>query len=231
VLNVVFKPVTDAFVLAVKGFHSHMSSKIASNEFAAARFQSTLDYSDWQMDWWSGPIHQGYIVVHRMYSDDFATIASLLVGGITPYTVYNMVMDKLKLLIHRAVFTFGSLAKSIAEGELPSVLSHVTGLLFHDVMVMVKSVISDVLKAILSSPLQEMVLKPCGELIAPLQATIDSIPIPGLSMLFDLGKMLEEVVYSVQDGAVDALISGSLRDVKTAVDVASVEIGVAAVKM
>jgi len=76
-----------------------------------------------------------------------------------------------------------------------------------------------------------MVLKPCGELIAPLQATIDAIPVPGLSMLFDLGSMLEEVVYSIQDNAVEALISGSLRDIKTAVDVASVEIGVAAVKL
>ncbi len=231
ILNVVFKPVTDAFVLAVKGFHSHMSSKIASNEFAAARFQSTLDYSDWQMDWWSGPIHQGYIVVHRMYSSDFAAVASILVGGVTPYTVYNMVTDKLKLIIHRAVFTFGSLAKSIAESELSSVLSHVTGLLFHDILVMIKSVISDVLVAILASPLQELVLKPCGELIAPLQATIDAIPVPGLSLLFDLGGMLEEVVYSIQDGAVEALISGSINDVKSAIDVASLEIGVAAVKV
>jgi len=223
--------VTDAFVLAVKGFHSHMSSKITSNEFAAARFQSTLDYSDWQMDWWSGPIHQGYIVVHRMYADDFATIASLLVGGITPYTVYNMVCDKLRLIVHRAVFTFGSLAKSIAEGELASVLSHVTSLLFHDALICVRSVISEVLAAILSSPLQELVLKPCGELIAPLQEAIDSIPLPGLSLLFDLGSMLEEVVYSIQDNAIEALISGSVADIKTAIDVAGVEIGVAAIKV
>jgi hypothetical protein len=228
VLNVIFKPVTDAFVLAVQGFHSHFSSKIASNEFAAARFQTTLDYSDWQMDWWSGPIHQGYVVVHRMYSDDFATIASLLVGGITPYTVYNMVCDKLKLIIHRAVFTFGSLAKSIAESELPSVLSHVTSLLFHDILVMIKSVVMAVLNAILNAPLNEMVLKPCKELIAPLQETVDAIPIPGLSMLFDLNNMLEDVVYTVRDGAVDALISGSFKDMKTAVDVACAEIGVKA---
>ena len=231
VLNVVFKPVTDAFVIAVKGFHAHMSAKITSNEFAAARFQSTLDYSDWQMDWWSGPIHQGYIICHRMYSDDFATIASLLVGGVTPYTVYNMVMDKLKLIVHRAVYTFGSLAKSIAEGELASVLAHVTGLLFHDVFIMVKAVISDVLAAILASPLQELVLKPCGELIAPLQETIDAIPVPGLSLLFNLGSMLEEVVYSIQDGAIEALISGSLADVKTAINVAHAEIGIAAIKV
>ena len=228
VLNVVFKPVTDAFILAVQGFHSHFASKIASNEFAAARFQTTLDYSDWQMDWWSGPIHKGYVVVHRMYSDDFATIASLLVGGLTPYTVYNMVTDKLRLIIHRAVYTFGSLAKSIAESELPSVLSHVTSLLFHDILIMIKSVVMAVLNAVLDSPLNELVIKPCKDLILPLQETIDAIPIPGLSMLFNLNTMLEEVVYNVRDGAVDALISGSFKDMQTAVSVACAEIGVQA---
>jgi len=228
VLNVVFKPITDAFVLAVQGFHSHFNGKIASNEFAAARFQTTLDYSDWQMDWWSGPIHQGYVVCHRMYSDDMATIASLLCGGLTPYTVYNMVCDFLKLIIHRAVFTFGSLAKSIAESELPSVLSHVTSLLFHDILIMIKYVVNAVLSAILDSPLNELVIKPCKELILPLQETIDAIPIPGLSMLFDLNQMLEEVVYSVRDGALDALISGSFNDMKATVQVACAEIGVQA---
>jgi len=231
ILNVMFKPVTEAFILSVKGFHTHMSGKISSNEFAAARFQSTLDYSDWQMDWWSGPIGQSYHTIHRMYSSDFAEVASLLVGGITPYTVYNMVNDKLKLIIHRAVFTFGSLAKSISESELASVLGHVTGLLFHDIMIMIKTTVFDVLKAILDAPLTELVLKPCGELIAPIQETIDSIPIPGLSLLFDLGSMLNEVVYKIEDGAVEAIISGSLRDIKTSIDVACSEIGIASVKL
>jgi len=215
--------------LVVKGFHTHMTGKITSNEFAAARFQNTLDYCDWQMDWWSGPIHQAYLVCHRMYADDFAVVASLLVGGITPYTVYNMVCDKLRLIVHRAVFTFGSLAKSIGESELASVLSHVTSLLFHDCLICIRSVIGEVFQAILSAPLQELVLKPCKELIEPLQEMIDSLPIPGLSLLFDLGTMLEEVVYKIQDNAIDAIIAGSVADIKTAVDMASNEIGVAAI--
>jgi len=228
VLDKCFKPITDAFVLAVQGFHSHFSSKIASNEFAAARFQTSLEYSDWQMDWWSGPIHQGYIVVERMYQSDLAEIVSLLVGGITPYMMYNMVCDKLRLIIHRAVYTFGSLAKSIAESELPSVLSHVTSLLFHDILVMVKSTVVTVLNRVLDSPLNELVIKPCKELILPLQEAVDAIPIPGLSMLFDLNSMLKEVVYNVRDGAVVALITGCFRDVETAVSVACAEIGVKA---
>jgi len=151
-----------------------------------------------------------------------------LVGGITPFTVYNIVCDNLRLIIHRAVFTFGSLAKSIAESELPSVLSHVTSLLFHDILLMIKSVVMTVLTAILSAPLNELVLKPCKELIFPLQETIDAIPIPGLSMLFDLPTMLEEVVFNIRDGSIEALISGSFNDMKTAVSVACAEIGVQA---
>jgi len=231
VLNCMFKPVTSAFINGIKGWHAHMTSKISSNEFAPARFQSTLDYSDWQMDWWSGPLHSAYHVIWRMYTDDFSTVASLLVGGITPYTVYNMVMEKLKIVMHRAMFTFGSLAKSISESELASVLSHVAGLLFHDCLIMVRSVIADVLKAILDAPLQEMVLKPCKELIAPLQEMVDALPVPGLSLLFDLPTLLEDVVYSIENDSITAIVSGSVADIKSQFEVASAEIGIASINL
>eukprot|EP01038_Epipyxis_sp_PR26KG_P009540 gene9540-12850_t len=224
ILNIIFKPITDAFVLAVKGFHAHMSSKITSNEFATSRFTSTLDYTDWQLDWWSGPIHKAYEVLHAMYSNDLATVANLFVGGITPYTVYNMVIDKLRLIMHRAVFTFGSLAKAIAEGELGSVLSHVTSLLFHDSYIMIRSVISDVLKSLIDAPLQELVITPAKKLIEPLQAMVDQIPV--INTLIDLPGLVDDVVGNVEDGSIASLISGSVNDIKSTFGVAGAELGI-----
>jgi len=223
ILNVILKPITDAFILAAKGFHSHMSSKITSNEFAPTKFNSTLDYTDWQMDWWSGPIYRAYEIVSSMYSSDLAVVASLFVGGITPYTVYNMVLDKLRMIIHRAVFTFGQLAKAVGESEHAGVLAHVTQLLFHDCMIMIKSTIMTVLTAILDSPLQELVIKPCNELIAPIQDMINAVPV--INMLFDLPTMLAEVVGSIEEGSLTALISGGLSDIKNNMALASTELG------
>lgn len=231
ILNVLFKPVINAFVVAAKGFHSHMSSKIENNELAAAKFDSTIERCDWQMDWWSGPIGNAYNVVYKMYTSDMNEILALLAGGLSSYTIYNMVMDKLKMIVHRAVFTFGNLGKTVGEGEHKNVLAHVTGLLFHDCYVMIRSTIMDVLLAILDGPIQEMVVKPAEDLIAPIQETIDAIPIPGLPMLLDLPTMLQEVVGGIEEGALDALISGSLGDIKTALNTASLEVGVAAISL
>jgi hypothetical protein len=231
ILNVIFKPVTDCFVLVVKGFHQHMSNKITANEFSSARFDSALNQSDYQMDWWSGPLHKSYELSYRMYTSDMATVANLFTGGISPYTVYCMVRDKLQLIAHRAVSTFGALAKSTSEGELASVLGHVTSLLFHDCLLMVRSVISEVLTAILSSPITELVITPCKELIAPLQEMVEKIPIPGLSMLIDLNTMMQEVVASIESSAIDALISKSVGQIKQSFDMAQTELGISAVKI
>lgn len=231
VFNVIFKPIIAAFQKCVQGFHNHLSNHIKQNEFASAKFDSTLSRVDWQMDWWSGPIHDAYLVIWKMYTSDMTELLSLLSGGITPYTVYNMVMDRIKEILHRAVYTFGNLAKSVSEGELPNVLSHVTGLLFHDAFLMIKISVLDILSRILNGPINELVVKPCEELIAPLQETIDSIPIPGLSVLIDLNTLLHETVDEITEGALLSIINSAVSDVKTALGVASAEIGIASVSL
>ena len=53
----------------------------------------------------------------------------------------------------------------------------------------------------------------------------------GLSILFDLPDMVEDVVHSIEDGAVLAIISGSLKEVKSKLDAAATEIGIASIKL
>jgi len=230
VLDVLFQPVSDAFVYAVQGFYSHMTEKIKDGAFKQNDYTYGINRADWEMDWWNGPVHKSYVLVDRLYDTDLNTVAKLC-GNLSTYTIYYMVLDKLKLMLHRAVFTFRELAKDIGETEQTSVLSHVTGLMFHDAMILVKNVIFTVLKAILENPIAEFVIKPCVALIEPIQATIDEIPIPGLSVLFDLPGMLEDVVYSIEDNAVLAVVKGCLSGVKSKLDAASLELGVASVKL
>jgi len=231
VLNVIFKPIIQSFEKSVKGFHTHMAKYIADQEFTSAKFDNSLSRVDWQMDWWSGPIHEAYYVVWKMYTSDMTELLSLLTGGITPYTLYNMCMDRLKVILHRAVFTFGNLAKSVSESELMNVLNHVTGLMFHDAMVMIKATIIAILTAIIDAPIQEMVIKPCGELIAPLQETLDAIPIPGLPVLIDLNALLSDTVGDILASTLASLVAASMGDIKTSLGVASAEMGIANVSL
>lgn len=226
ILMAICKPVIDAYVQSVHGFHTHMSSKISSGEFEKDRFDSSLDSSDWQMDWYSGPLHKSYHICYKIWDSDLAELASLFVGGITPYTVYNMVRDKIKLIAHRAVFTFGKLAKEASGGELASVLSHTVGMMVHDAMLMCRSVLAEVLKAVLDAPLQELVISPATELVSPIQEEIDAIEIPGLNMLVDLTAMLLEVIDNVFSGAVDAIISPTVAEIQTTLEAAGLELGV-----
>lgn len=231
VFKVIFKPIIQSFLHAAKGFHAHMKEKITNDEFAKAKFDRTLEYSDWQMDWWSGPIHDAYHVAWKMYTSDMTELLTLLSGGVTAYTVYNMVMDKLKIILHRAVFTFGNLARSNVETEYNAVLNHVMGLFYHDVVVMVKATILDILTAILDGPIQEMVVTPCQELVAPLQETIDAIPIPGLSTLLDLPSMLSDVVSDIEGSALEALVTPSIKEIKQSVTEAGLEAGISSIAL
>lgn len=49
--------------------------------------------------------------------------------------------------------------------------------------------------------------------------------------MFDLPDMVEDVVHSIEDGAVLAIISGSLKEVKSKLDAAATEIGIASIKL
>lgn len=231
VLDVLFKPVADAFSYAVQDFHSSMKAKIGEDKFNERDYSSALDWTDWEMaySWW-GPQHRAFVLVDRLYDTDLNTVATMC-GNVSTYTIYYMVLDKLRMLMRRAVYTFRELAKGIPVAEQSSVLSHVVGLLVHDAYLVVKFVIFSILKAILQNPIAEFVIKPSVALVEPLQKVIDEIPIPGLNILFDLPDMLEEVVTSIQDKAVLAIVGGSLAAVKSKLDEAAATIGLSSISI
>jgi hypothetical protein len=230
VLRVVFRPIIRAFTEAAKGFHKHVSQLIKDSEFTGDRFRSTLNRLDWQMDWWSGPVGEAYQIVYRMYTSDLNEILSILAGG-SSSMIYNMCMDKLKVILHRAVFTFGARASETSGADLKQVLAHVTSLLFHDCFIMVQSTVKEVLNGLISPLITENVINPAGALIAPLQETIDSIPIPGLSVLLDLNALLGETVGDITDNALTAVMAGSLNEVRSALNDASLEVGVSSIAL
>ena len=49
VLDVLFKPVADAFSYAVQDFHSSMKAKIGEDKFNERDYSSALDWTDWEM--------------------------------------------------------------------------------------------------------------------------------------------------------------------------------------
>jgi hypothetical protein len=220
--------VAETFALATKGFHAHMKAKIASNDFAPAKFEDTLGQCDAAMEQKTGPLQKAYERTNKLLTSELSSVMKFLTGGITPAKVASMVRDKMEVLAHRAVATFGKLAKGGSQADLNTKLNSVTGLMFHDSLLMVRSVLAEVLAELLEEQLVKMVLTPSLAVVAPLQKAVESIPVPGLPMLIDLNAILEQLVRGVEGNAIDALVSNSVAQVKQALDAAQTEIGVSA---
>jgi hypothetical protein len=229
VFRVVFRPIIRAFTEAARGFHRHVATLVSNGDFAGDKFNSRLDYCDWEMDWWSGPVGEAYQITWRMYTIDLNEVLSILAGGCSSL-IYNKVNDRLRDILHRAVYTFG---KKVRDGgnELHHALTQASGLLFHDAYIMIRETIKEVLNAVIDPMVQELVLKPSKELIEPLQEMVESIPIPGLSVLIDLNALLEDAVGEIVGKGLDAILSGSLGDIQGGLEEARLELGVAQITL
>jgi hypothetical protein len=225
VLNMLFKPVTNIFIEATTGFHGMMTKKLADGKFTP----DEVKRAHRETNYWHSYLRPSYTTVDKMYHGDLSKAADLL-GGVSSSTIYHMVIDSMRMIMHRAITTFEIMSKDV-EGDGMAVLEHVMSLLFHDSLLVIKNVITDILFRLMDSTISEMVLKPCKELIAPVQATIDAIPIPGLPILLDLPTMLEEIVLSIEAGAINAVLSGAVDEAKNSLDLAGVELGIKNIAM
>lgn len=226
VLTIMFKPVTDSFALAGKGFHSFMAKKIADGDFAADKFDSSLRNAFRQMRYRTGAAEQGYDCLYAMCHNELAAIADKFVGGMSIHAVYNMCMTFLKDIMRRAVYTFGELAKTVEAGEVAGVLQHVTQMLFHDCMVLVECVMVKVFQKLLEPMVTEFILTPVKELVKDIQEQIEAIP--GMGLLLDLPTMLESTITGVVNAGIMAVLTASLANSNAELDAASLEVGVSA---
>jgi len=226
-LDIIIAPMVDAFVLMSEGVHRHFRDKINAHEFSGANFAASIDQSMFIMDSWSGPLHKAYELIWKLSDKDLTKVASLFSSAVTPHTVYCIIREKLNILARRAIYTFSKLAADVQESKLGRPLNQMTGMLFDDSYVMVQSAGSEILTALLDGAMQENVINPAGEVVAPLQDMIDSILLPGLSQLIDLGKLMEETISDIEGKAIEAVLVSSLKNVKLKLDEARANLGTA----
>jgi len=96
--------------------------------------------------------------------------------------------------------------------------------MLHDAKQYEQEVICGIIGSVLAQPIATNVTTPCTELVAPIQAMIDSLP--GLSEFFNLQSMLEDIIGTVVNGAVGGIVSAGFNDIARQIDVAGSEIGV-----
>jgi hypothetical protein len=228
VLTIVFGPITKAFIAGCEGFQEMMDERIKEGHFGKGSFEGELKRAHRQTEYWYGYMSKCNNIADDLYDSNLGKIADLL-GGVDGRDVYYMILEKARLMMHRALATFSKMAKDVED--LKSVLDHVMALLFHDALIMIKSVVSEIFFSILNPVISEFVLKPCKELVSPVQDAIDAIPIPGLPVLLCLPAILEQVVTSIENNAIEAILSGSTEGAKSDLDAAQLAMGVGSINL
>jgi hypothetical protein len=228
VLKACAAPITRAYVASVQGFATYMRNQITSRSFESAdqldmnvrSVHRSVEY------WWSGPLEDTNRICWSLYTSDLTDVAAFFSGGFTSYSLYSNVLDAIRNLTHRAIHAFHSEVKEAGVGSVDRILNSVLGRFIHDAKLSLQLILNNILKGLLQSPIETVVFTPCLELVKPIQEVIDSIPVPGLSDLFNLSTLMEEVLNNVLDSGVSALVKGAYADVASQIDAAGAGLGV-----
>jgi len=205
-------PISRAFAEALKTVHTGLKAKVLEGDVTSS-LESFDRSGDW---WWGGPLEVPKRIVSEMWDD--APTAIFNAAGFSLWNVRWTIIEQMEALFHRATYTLGKLIKENPGLTAAQHAADVMRRYVHDAKIFLNVCLMNIIRKLLDSPVNELVLKPCKALIAPIQEMIDAIPIPGLSTLFDLEDLLGSAVKSICDNGIQAALDGYLAGVYAAVD-------------
>jgi len=224
VLRICAAPITRAYVASIRGFKSFMDKAMAdANE---GNFQDKIKNVDRSVDWWwSGPLEQTNQICWQIYASDLADVVSLFGGGFSTYGLYYRVLKEVRNITHRAVYSFKT-AYEAGNTNIESNINDILGKFIHDAGLSIQTLLNEIFESLMQDSFESLVITPCLALVAPIQETIDSIPVPGLSSLFNLSGLTEEVLGKLLSDSVSAIVSGSFGEIEKQLEDASKEFNV-----
>ena len=220
-------PITKAFASGIKGFSEYMKEQINDDSFGKDTIDANIRYAHRSVNyWWSGPLKETNEIAWNIYANDLSDVITFFGAGYTPYSLFSEVLDAIRDLTHRAIHNFGEAVKEAEFEGQEGILKEILAKYVHDAKIAMKIVMESILAGILQSPFETMVITPCMELVKPIQDAIDEIPVPGLSDLFNLSTLTEEVLEKFKEDCVGSIVSGSYGKVSDQIDDAGKAVGV-----
>lgn len=105
-------------------------------------------------------------------------------------------------------------------------LQEVSSRFVFDAKLSQETILNGILSSVLQSLLETTVINPSLELTKPVQDTIDEIPVPGLSDLFNLTSLVEDCLQDIIDSGLSAVVTSSIGDLNGQIDAAAESINV-----
>jgi hypothetical protein len=223
--------IIDSFIKAIKLFHIYLNTDIIPKSSF-----STVDLDVLAIDLYNsvnmfnGPFNDCYSTLWDLHIYQLPKMINYLKDGLKPYLLHIIIVDKLKTILFRAFHSFITLSKACNGTELSSVISTVTGMLFRDMEIMIKSTIAAVLSTVLSTSVSAGIVLNEEELLSDAQDALDNDPeAESLSVFINLRSLEFEVVEELSNKTIIKLIEDSSvsLDIKEKIEKVSSDIGVA----
>jgi len=224
-MRICSNPITAAYVAGIRGFLQYMQTNVIP-ELTGDNLASQIRRVHMSVEyWWSGPMENANKICWNLYCSDLADVASYFSGGYSTYSLYSKVLNSIRDLMHRAIFAFET---RYTDGftNFGDNLTEVLSRLIHDSILSLKELLNSILGGILQDPIESGIINPCMSLVKPIQDVIDSIPVPGLSDLFNLSSLTDDVLNTFVETSLGAIVDGSFGQIESQIDATRRELNV-----
>ena len=211
-ISAALKPIADVFVAVIENYSAYAQKKLKSNGFKDDKIDATItkffDFELWLLI--DGPISIARSLSWALADDSKLTA---LVTSSKMQAISNIIHDYVFEIAQRATYTLGVALKNVTDKS--AVFAEVMQKLVHDVMIVSKQAILDILNYLIGDKVKEEVVKPCIDLVQPVQATIDSIPVPGVKEFLDINSFLLQCIDIIVNNGFENLLKSSLSELET----------------
>ncbi len=206
------KPISAIFVAVIENFSAFAHKKLTSKDFNDDKIDATVkrffDFELWLLS--DGPISIARSLSWAVADDN--DLISTIASASAMQAISNIIHDYVFEVAQRAVYTLGVTLKNAADKKAAFAL--VMQQLVHDVMIVSKQAILDIFNYLIGDKIKEEVIKPGLDLLQPVQAFIDSIPVPGVKEFLDVNSFLTQCIDIIVTNGFQDLLKSSMSELE-----------------
>lgn len=200
ILSNLVGPVAIAFSQSVQFFYTSLTSKYDSGELNTPPKRKTVIKNfikRCECHWVTESLlYYSAMTIAAIYNNNPQTPSHFPKGGFALTDVKHLVLDRVRELMYRALENFYTISEECTTTQVTDKIVRATHTYLKDASVMIKNTLTELMRNILSTYVVQLWF-PGGLTLQPIQTTIDTITVGGLSQLFHVNALVRDVTQDV----------------------------------
>jgi hypothetical protein len=214
-LKLCINPILKIYLTCIEDFANYMKNNIHNNDYIKDKLDISIRRDHVSTDYWySGPLENANKLCWDLYKSELHKIEAIFNGNYNTYSLYSDTLDSIRDLTHRGIHAFYIALHNNEDANINEVIIDVLKRYTHDSILAMISILETILANLLQTPMETLVITPSLKLVEPIQEIINSIPIPGVSDLFNLETLTEEVLRKILDDSISTIVASSTSQVE-----------------